>query len=140
MDINDYVCFTVPFPPSLNRYYVKTRNGTFISKHGRKFRKDVENIINEQLPAFKSIDYKIKVGVILYSPDWRTCDLDNYNKGLLDAITHAEIWDDDSLIDQLLGYRGEVVKGGKAVVIIMHADPIIPNNCEHLVIQDMRGE
>lgn len=140
MKESEYICITTPFPPSVNNYYVKTRNGVFISKRGKQFRKELEKSISEQIPNLNEITDRIKVGIILYPPDKRDRDVDNYNKSLLDALTHAGIWNDDKLIDQLPIYRGEVVKYGKVVVIIMQADPIIPNNGEMIVIKDMLGE
>lgn len=111
--------FYVPFPPTVNHYYVKTRNGVFISKKGREFRVKVADAINEQLPGVGiSKEMKLKVTVVLFPVDRRLRDIDNYNKALLDAITKAELWDDDSQIDQLINLRGEIVKGGGCTVRI----------------------
>lgn len=62
---------------------------------------------------------RLDVGVQLYPPDRRVRDLDNFGtKSLLDALTHAGIIEDDSLIDRLLIERMPVVKGGKCRVFI----------------------
>jgi crossover junction endodeoxyribonuclease RusA len=42
------------------------------------------------------------VEIILYPPDARRRDIDNYNKALFDALTHAGIWEDDSQVQRML--------------------------------------
>jgi len=136
----DLVHFVLRFPPSVNRYYVKTRNGVFISRQGRSFREYSTELIHQQLGAFTSIEHKIKVGVVLYPPDRRIRDLDNYMKGLLDAITHANIWDDDSLIDQLYIHRGSIIKGGRTEIYIVEAEPIIPIGYGPVIMNQILGD
>jgi len=117
----------LPFPPSVNNYYVKSKSGgKFISSKGRKFREEVHEAIIEQAPALR-ISGRVLVEAILFAPDRRTRDVDNYNKPLLDALTHADVWGDDGQIDQLFNYRGAVIpKPGKCCVRITEAGPIIP--------------
>jgi crossover junction endodeoxyribonuclease RusA len=64
--------------------------------------------------------------VYLFPPDRRKRDLDNYMKGLLDALTNGKLWVDDSLINQLHIYRGEVVTDGSVRVEISEAGPVVP--------------
>jgi crossover junction endodeoxyribonuclease RusA len=63
--------------------------------------------------------------VYLFPPDRRKRDLDNYMKGLLDALTVAELWTDDSLVDQLHIFRGEIVSGGSVRVEISDGGPVV---------------
>ena len=115
----------LPFPPTVNHYYVKTKRGVFISKKGREFREKVADEINQQLPGTTiGEENKLSVDVVLFPMDKRKRDVDNYNKALLDAITQAGLWFDDSQVDQLHIYRGEVVKGGYCIVRIKEAEPI----------------
>lgn len=51
-------------------------------------------------------------------PDRRAHNLDNFGKDLLDALTAAGVWADDSLIDVLIFQRVQVVKGGQVAVTI----------------------
>ena len=120
----DIVLYT-SFPPTVNSYYVRTRNGVFISSKGRVFRESVIKDVHEQLPN-KHIDYRVMCEVILFMPDNRKRDVDNYMKGLLDALQHSDLIADDSLIDQLLIYRGQVVKYGFAKITLSLAGPTIP--------------
>ena len=114
----------LPFPPTVNNYYVKTARGMFISMKGKKFREEVAESIVQQLPGVFLQD-KLLVEVILYPPDNRIRDLGNYDKALMDALTVGKFWEDDSLIDQAFYYRGEVYKGGMTYIRIQDAGPIL---------------
>jgi crossover junction endodeoxyribonuclease RusA len=54
--------------------------------------------------------------IILYPPDARR-DIDNYNKALFDALTHAGIWEDDSQVKRML-VEWHGVPGGKVEITI----------------------
>lgn len=111
----DKIEFYTKFPPTINSYYTKTRNGVFIGKVGNAYTADtIENIIACVGPM--TIDTQVSMTVVLYPPDKRKRDVDNYMKPLLDSITKSGLWTDDSLVDQLLIYRGSIVKGGKVWV------------------------
>jgi crossover junction endodeoxyribonuclease RusA len=126
MNSDEIVEFYLPFPPSVNNYYVKTNRGMFISMKGKKFRQQVQEAIYQQVPDCRlDEEEKLLVEVVLFAPDKRKRDVDNYNKSLLDAITKTQLWEDDSQIDQLFNYRGEVVKGGQVFVRISAGGPIL---------------
>ena len=113
------------FPPTVNSYYLK---GRILSKKGRQYSGKVLEDCVEQ-GAILGLDTKLNVSVILYPPDRRTRDLDNYMKALQDSLTKAGVWEDDKLIDQLSLYRGVVIpRAGKVVVVIQDAGPVLPNN------------
>lgn len=121
----------LPFPPTVNNYYVKTGRGQFISAKGRKYREEVNEALLEQVPDVL-LDERLLVEVVLFPPDRRKRDVaDNYGKALLDALTHDAksdrigIWEDDSLIDQCFYYRGVKSKPGYAFVRISEAGPVI---------------
>lgn len=116
----------LPFPPTVNNYYSKTQRGIYISEKGRKFRDDTAEAVLEQLGGPLDITERMLVEVVLFPPDKRTRDMDNYTKGLLDSLTKAFVWEDDVLIDQLFLYRGEVrSKRGSCFVRITEAGPVI---------------
>lgn len=117
----------LPFPPTINNYYKKSKaGGRFISEKGRKFRSDVNEAVIQQLPGV-FIDDRMLIEYVLFAPDNRKRDTaDNYAKALLDALTCAELWEDDVLIDQCFSYRGEVrSRNGSTFVRITDAGPII---------------
>jgi crossover junction endodeoxyribonuclease RusA len=121
----DDIVLHLPFPPTVNNYYKLTRSGVrYLDKKVRAFREAVLRAVAEQMPGVTLSD-PLFMEVYLYPPDKRRRDLDNYMKGLLDALTEAELWTDDSLIDQLHIFRGTIVKGGSVRVEISEAGPIM---------------
>jgi len=86
-----------------------------ISKDGRDYRKSVVSLVGE---SGLMLSGRLCVKVHAYMPDNRRRDLDNIFKVLLDSMTHASIWLDDSQIDDLQIIRKPVEKGGRIVVSI----------------------
>lgn len=130
MDLTDGVDFTVGWPPSVNNYYARTRNGVYIKAKGKQYRSSVVKDLQEQISNIVSIVDDIFLSAILYPPDKRVRDLDNHMKALLDALTIAGLWDDDRQIIQLHIYKGEVCKGGKVKLHIGEAMPIVSLSLE----------
>ena len=117
--------FYLPYPPTVNNYYVKTARGIFISQKGRKYRDDLHEATHQQIGE-PQLDGRLSVQIILHPPDKRKRDLDNVGKSLLDALTKAKVWEDDEQIDQLQFYRGKPVKPGLVWMRITEAGPMIP--------------
>lgn len=118
----------LPWSPTVNSYYVKSKTHVFISTKGKNFREDVAEAIAQQVPDLMLGDMKMLVEVVLFPPDRRKRDLDNHMKALLDSLAKAGIWEDDSQIDQLHIYRGEVVDKGLIHMRIFEAGPCIKKN------------
>lgn len=115
----------LPWPPTVNNYYHHTRRGVFISSKGRAYRAALAEAL-VQHGYIETLSERLYVEVTLYPPDVRKRDLDNYMKSLLDACTHAGLWEDDSQIDQLEIRRGMKVKSGAVIMGITDAGPVIP--------------
>ena len=126
----DTIILYLPFPPTLNDYYGNHGHVKFVKKKGKAFKAALRKEIMEQLGVFEAITEPMDCEVTLYMPDRRRRDLDNYMKALLDALSPdpkedwAGLWEDDSLVDQLFIYRGEVVKGGLVVMEINPSGPV----------------
>lgn len=118
----------LPWSPTVNRYYSKTRTHVYISPKGKNFREDVVEALAQQVPDLCLTDTRLFVECVLFPPDRRKRDLDNHIKSLLDALTQAGVWEDDSQIDQLHIYRGEIVDKGLIHMRIYEAGPIIKRN------------
>lgn len=115
---------TLPFPPSVNTYWRAPNKGPLAGRHlisekGRQFRTAALASVIEQLRRKpKPLDGELSVSVILYPPDRRNRDLDNYGKALFDALTHAGVWHDDSQMKRMLVEWGPIVPKGSAEIII----------------------
>lgn len=118
----------LPWPPSVNNYYAHTRNGIYIKKQGKRYRKQAEQAVNEQCSGVAQLPLGelLHVEVLLSPPNNRKCDLDNYMKCLLDALTEAGMWADDSIIDQLFIRRASKCSEGMVYVVISEAEPTLP--------------
>jgi len=110
---------TLPWPPSVNTYWRTPRSGklagmTMLSVKAREYRKAAVEAIGQRLP----ITSRTAVSILLCAPTRRSYDLDNHVKAILDALTHAHFWLDDSQVDRLTVVRGFPGKPGSALVKI----------------------
>ena len=112
----------LPFPPSANTYYRSIRMGqscrVLISKRGREYKQEVVDLIASMAEQDTfPISSRVGMSVMLPAPNRRRYDLDNRAKALCDAIEDAGIFAiGDEQIDALTLRRGEIIKGGRAVV------------------------
>jgi len=102
--------FTLPWPPSVNTYWRTFQGRMIISAKGREYRKSVADQVLIQRGA-KHYAGKMRVEIEAYRPDNRRRDLDNLLKAVLDACTHAGVWEDDSNIVDLRIYWAEPIGG-----------------------------
>jgi crossover junction endodeoxyribonuclease RusA len=107
---------TLPFPPSVNGYWRHNRGVTHISRRGRDFRDAVAEIISGL--SIETILGPMLIELTLFPPDKRRRDVDNYQKGLLDALEVAGVYNDDSQIVRLTTEKRPAEKPGRAEVRI----------------------
>lgn len=121
----------LPFPPSVNTYWRAPNKGPLKGRHmiseaGRRFQSDACAAIIEQLRRLpKPSGSLCAVEILLYPPDNRRRDIDNYTKGLFDALTHAGVWEDDSQVKRMLVEWGPVVPKGKVEMTITPLDKVV---------------
>ncbi len=120
----------LPFPPSVNTYWRAPNKGPLKGRHlisakGRAYQSAACVAIVEQLRFLpKPSTAPAAVEIILYPPDERRRDVDNYNKALFDALTHAGIWEDDSQVQKMLVEWGPKVPGGRVEISIKKHEPL----------------
>ncbi len=116
--------FKLPFPPSVNTYWRKWRNRMVLSARGRSYKEEVYQLLSEERTVLKTpLTSRLRVVMCLYPPDRRIRDVDNYSKGLLDALGYAKIYEDDSQIDGLINWRCEIKRpDGYVMVLITKPD------------------
>ena len=118
--------FSLPYPPSMNAIWRavviilkgKPQARVLLSQQGRAYRKAVQNVIRSLGNPTCPPGARLHLHLTAHPPDRRARDLSNIPKALEDALTHAHVWADDSLIDRLTVDRGEVTPGGRVDVVI----------------------
>ena len=125
--MSDYK-FDMPWPPTVNHYHqpVSFGRGARIIKgaKARQYAKLCEahlaeiGIANERIPEDKSISMKL----VLHPPTLARYDVDGRPKGILDSLSNANFWADDSQVVRLVIEKGEKVKGGLVEVEVNIVD------------------
>ena len=114
----------LPWPPSVNHYYQPTtrRSGRrvhssiVLGAKAKQYRQRVVSLLRGHISEPFSVP--LAMHQVLHEPKGPTGDIDNRNKGLLDALTHAGVWTDDKLVRRLVIDYGEPVEGGMIEVWI----------------------
>ena len=138
---------TLPMPPSVNHYWgksVKSGGGrkyvhVYLTAKAKKFRSDVIAHVADVAQRHGSIRQhsgRIRAVVTLHGATKRSYDIDNFMKGIGDALTHSLVYKDDKQIDELFIKRGEVTKGGKATIELYE---IVDNTVWNSVMDFIRG-
>lgn len=100
----------LPWPPTANTYYRHVGPRVLISRDGRAYRQAVAELAaSEGWPKFGQ--QRVSVHIEAWMPDRRKRDLDNVLKSLLDSLTHAGVWEDDSQIDGIAIWRAPLIGG-----------------------------
>lgn len=127
----------LPWPPTVNTYWRHLTKGklagrTLISEKGRAYRIAVtEQLLVDRVSSVGGD--RVRVDIEARAPDRRQRDLDNLPKAVLDALTHAGLWTDDSQIDDLRIWRSERLSGE----IIVRITPIAPATPQRSLLEAM---
>jgi crossover junction endodeoxyribonuclease RusA len=92
----------------------------FLSPKAKAFRADViDEVLLQSVPGERfDGSERLRMHVALFPPDRRIRDIDNVQKSLWDALTHAEVYADDSQIDAVTIERMGIERGGRVIVTI----------------------
>lgn len=104
----------LPYPPSVNHYWRQARGRFYVAKAGVDYR----NAVVAKCGQREGIQGAVKISVRAFLPDRRRRDLDNILKSLLDAIVHAGLIEDDSLVMKLYAEKAGIEKCGRVEVTI----------------------
>lgn len=110
------ITLLLPYPPTINHYYGVRGKARFIKPEGVEFRKLVDRNVKDKKHKIILGDVEIVIQII--PPDKRKRDIDNVLKALLDSLTKAGIWKDDSQIVDLRIIKLKPMKGGGTLVQI----------------------
>ena len=124
--MNEPITLMLPWPPSVNGYWVPSvafRKGTRkaygylrLSAEAEAYRGRVMRMLQER--QAEPIRGRCIVRVRLSPPDKRRRDIDNYHKPLLDALTHAGVWGDDSQAVELHTEWKKMCRGGRVSITV----------------------
>ena len=104
----------LPYPPSVNAYYLASGHRRYISKRGMDFKKAVAEAC-KGLPSF--LDQPVELSVLLHPRDKRLMDIDNCGKAICDSL-QGYLYEDDQQVWKLTIERAEKIKGGGCVVTV----------------------
>jgi len=109
---------TLPYPPSLHRYYKKYRNRIIITSEGKSYQEEVAALVSalNYYNFFIGTD-RLAMDVLLFPPDRRHRDLDNVFKALCDSLQNSSIFVNDSQLDYLCITRGDMDKANPRAVV-----------------------
>ena len=106
------VTLHLPWPPSVNDYWVGMGRGRHIGARGKAFREEVFWIVRRARANGAFGERRLSVVIRCCEPMMkRRRDLDNLGKATMDALKHAEVYADDSQIDHLELTRCEAGAG-----------------------------
>lgn len=105
--------FSMPYPPSVNGYWRSFKGRQIISRRGREYRRNAMECLCDLGLNETGLSERLSVSITLHPPTLRKYDIDNFCKGVFDALTHAEFWVDDEQVDSLMIKKGCKVKGGR---------------------------
>ena len=111
----------LPWPPTINTYYTVARGRKILSKRGRSF-KEQAWVIMEDSHFAERLKGEVSVFIRAYPPDKRKRDIDNILKPILDVLTAAGIYDDDSQVSDLRIQRFNPCKPGRVEVVVTGED------------------
>ena len=115
------ITLELPVPPTINHYYGRNGVRTFLTKSCKVFRHMVATAVNDAGHRGYFGEQRLAMDITLHLPS-RRGDIDNRIKPLLDALEHANLFDNDRQVDSLKIHRGECEKPGKCVVRVWACD------------------
>lgn len=112
--------FSLPWPPTNNRYYRRVGAKTLISSDGRKYAKHVAQEMADRELAHRGIKQNVAVSLTYFEPDRRVRDIDGLQKALFDSLTKCGFWFDDRLVRkmnvEMVGKDDHSIPEGRVVV------------------------
>ena len=112
------VLIDLPWPPSVNHYWKARGKRRFLSARANAWMNGAVSLVRQ---ARRSLSFTGPVAVFafLHPPDRRVRDIDNTAKPLLDALVKGGLIKSDYQVSLLLLKREEVLKGGRALVVVL---------------------
>lgn len=117
----------LPYPVSVNAYWLASGKRRYISKRGVEFKKAVKELyLASNHAGFGNAS--VELNVVLFPRDNRLMDIDNMLKCLGDSLQDAGAFDDDQQVWKITIERGAKIKGGGCEVTVTEYDRDINNS------------
>jgi len=117
MDKEPRICrISMPYPPSVNGIYTRSKYGVFVKEKVRQYKKQVYFTLRNKVISFG--DASVCLDITIYPPDKRERDIDNILKIPFDCLQLLTVVNRDSQINDLTLHRRGVVEGGRLDLII----------------------
>ena len=110
----------LPWPPSVNHYWQRTRSGMIIGKSGRLYIQSVQAAVLIS-GCRRNMLGDLHLEILAFPPDKRRRDLDNTLKATLDSLQKCGVYDDDFQIAKLTIERMRSSRPGRLEVSIVEA-------------------
>lgn len=109
---------TLPYPPSVNHYTKRNRNGSVrLSDKARAYKVVVRQQTADKRPHTPS-EARLAGEFVIHPPNRRKFDLDNKMKLILDSLEDAGFYANDEQFDEIVIKRGDPMADGKVVATI----------------------
>lgn len=113
----------LPYPPTVNNYWIHVRNKKILSKRARDFQDEVLVCVRKQYSEIdEPLECKLAMAIGLYVPDKRKRDIDNVIKPLFDALERARLFVNDFQIDYFCVNRLGLKKGGQTLLKVVEIE------------------
>lgn len=113
----------IPWPPTANHIWQHARGVNYLSKRYKEFLSVTCLVVRQQLPVkFRRLESPVRVEIDLYPPTRQRMDIDNRVKPILDALTRAGVWQDDSQVIELRVRKCPTLKHGRAIIDIQETE------------------
>lgn len=91
---NEYT-FTLPIPPSANRYWRMFKNHMVVSSEAKAYKEEVFYTLTNKMQPLRG---NVAVNFTVYRRQ-KSGDLDNFTKVLLDSLKGIAFTDDDQVVE-----------------------------------------
>lgn len=110
-------------PPTVNNVWRHTFKGGFVRVYTTKEGKEFTRRLSQKVPKSLFLPYlgDLRAVIHLTFPTKRKCDVDNYNKVVLDAL-NGKVYNDDSQITELHVYKSYEKNKPKTEILIERLD------------------
>lgn len=105
----------LPWPPSVNRIWMRSkRGGVYLNPKAKAFKAEVARAVGK----VNTIAGRVRLSVWMHAPDAKKIDVDNRLKMTIDSLQTAKVFHNDEQVDEIHAYRCGIAKPGYVTVRI----------------------